>query len=129
MPGVLLYPDEVTQLVQRTGEINASIATVSSANGAVLVDLNAIFAGVATGGYTIGGLTFTTAFLSGGLFSGDGVHPTAIGYAIIADYIIQALNEATGSVIPRPNFGAAFYTPNIPSFEVTVKTPRFVKNS
>ncbi len=129
VPGVLLYPDEVAQLVQRTGEINASIASVSSANGGVLVDLNAIFAGVATGGYTIGGLTFTTAFLSGGLFSGDGVHPTAIGYAIIADYIIQALNEATGSVIPRPNFGAAFYTPNVPSFGAAVTTPGFVPES
>ena len=41
---------------------------------------------VAQHGLPIGGLTFTSNFLTGGLFSYDGVHPTAIGYAYVDIY-------------------------------------------
>jgi len=129
VPGVLLYPDEVAALHQRTADINARVAAISSANGTVLVDANALFAGVVANGYSLGGITLTSAFLAGGLFSGDGVHPTAIGYAIIADYVIQAINGATGSAIPRPNIAAAMFTPNVPSFGAAVTTPGFVPDS
>ena len=129
VPGVLLYPDEVAALHQRTIDINARIAAISSDNKTVLVDLNAIFAGVVVSGYEIGGVTLTSAFLAGGLFSGDGVHPTAIGYAIIADYIIQALNSAKGSAIPRPDIAAAMFTPNVPAFGAAVTTPGFEPES
>ncbi len=129
VPGVLLYPDEVALLRQRTTDINARVAAISSANQTVLVDANVLIAAVVAHGYEIGGITLTSAFLAGGLFSGDGVHPTAIGYAIIADYIIQAINGATGSAIPRPNIAAAMFTPNVPSSGAAVTTPGFVPDS
>jgi hypothetical protein len=124
-PGVLLYPDETAQILTRTGEINARIQAISAANGAVLIDLNAIFSQVAAEGIEIGGITLTTAFLSGGLFSADGVHPTAAGYSIIADYIIQGINAATGSSIPRPNLSDAFFTPSVPPFAASTAMPGF----
>jgi len=123
--GVLLYADETAAILTRTAEINARIAAISSANNTILLDANALIANVVANGYTIGGLTLTKTFLSGGLFSADGVHPTAIGYAIIADTIIQAINAQTGSSIPRPNLGQALFTPNVPPFGAGVEMPGY----
>ncbi|HMF09602.1 MAG TPA: SGNH/GDSL hydrolase family protein [Thermoanaerobaculia bacterium] len=116
VPGVLLYADEVAAIQSRTNEINDRIRADSAANGIVLYDLNARFAEIAQKGYSIGGITLTTAFLQGGLFSADGTHPTQIGYAIMADDIIQRVNAATGSAIPRPDIPHALFTPNASPF-------------
>jgi hypothetical protein len=123
--GVLLYPDEVARIVARTSELNGVIEAISAVDGTVLVDLNARFEQVAAEGYHIGGLTLTSAFLSGGLFSADGVHPTQVGYAIIADEIIQRINEETGSEIPRPNIAEAMFTPNVPTVGTSATLPGF----
>jgi hypothetical protein len=114
--GVLLYPDEVTAILSRTNDINARIRADSTGTGIVLYDLNARFDQIAQHGYTIGGITLTTAFLQGGLFSADGTHPSQVAYAIMADDIIQAINAATGSTIPRPDIAHALHTPNAAPF-------------
>jgi hypothetical protein len=118
-PGVLLYPDEVAAIQNRTNEINERIRLLSDDLGTVLFDLNAIFRQTRAEGYDIGGIRLTTDFLSGGLFSADGVHPNQIGYAILADEIIQKLNAETGSDIPRPDLADALFTPNVPQFAAT----------
>jgi hypothetical protein len=124
--GVLLYPDEVALILSRTNDINARIRADSTGTGLVLYDLNARFAEIAQQGYTIGGITLTTAFLQGGLFSADGTHPTQIAYAIMADDIIQRVNAATGSTIPRPNIAHALNTPNASPFASASAVPGFV---
>jgi hypothetical protein len=111
-PGVVLYPDDIALLQQRTSEYNSVIA--SSSNGAVLVDTNARFTEIAQHGYSIGGITLTTAFLTGGIFSYDGVHPSTIGYTIVASEFIKAINDQTGSSYRQPNFATALFTPNPP---------------
>lgn len=42
----------------------------------------------------------TTAYVSGGLFSLDGVHPTSKGYAVIANEMIKTINATWKSKIP-----------------------------
>ncbi|HEY2797141.1 MAG TPA: SGNH/GDSL hydrolase family protein [Thermoanaerobaculia bacterium] len=111
--GVTLYPDEIQLLQSRTNEYNASIA--SSIGNEQLWDAHSFFAAVkAAGGYEIGGITVTTDYLKGGLFSYDGVHPSNIGYVIVADQIIATLNSSGSVVYPRPNFSPALFTPNVP---------------
>jgi hypothetical protein len=118
-PGVILYPDEVALIQQRTNDINATIASVATANNAILIDIHAIFEDVKAHGYTVGGITFTNALLQGGLFSADGFHPSNIAHAIIADEIIKAINRVNGANIPEVNFTAAFFTPNVPPAAAT----------
>jgi hypothetical protein len=113
-PGVILYPDDVTAIQEHVDGYNAAIAASASANGAILIDMHSIFDQAAAQGYTIGGVTVTTSFLTGGIFSYDGVHPSAIGYGIIADEFVKALNAAKGTSIPRPNFSQILFTPNVP---------------
>ena len=110
----------------RTNDINARIRADSTGTSIVLYDLNARFTQISQQGYSIGGITLTTAFLQGGLFSADGSHPTRIGYAILADDIIQAVNAATGSTIPRPNIEQALDTPNESPFASASAVPGFV---
>jgi hypothetical protein len=113
--GVVLYPDDVAAIGDHIVGYNAAIAAATSANGVILVDANGIFDQISANGFTMGGLHITTAFVTGGFFSYDGVHPSAIGYGIIADEFIKALNAARNTSIPRPDFSEILFTPNVPS--------------
>ncbi len=117
--GVVLYPDEVALLEQRTAEYNSVIA--SSASGATLVDTNARFNEIKAEGFEIGGITLTTSFLTGGIFSYDGVHPSTIGYTIVADEFIKAMNAQGTVTYPRPNFSDVLFTPNVPATGASVQ--------
>ena len=111
--GVTLYPDDITLLKQRTGDYNSVIA--SDSGNAVMVDANAVLGAIAVHGYSIGGITLTSAFLTGGVFSFDGVHPSTIGYTIVATEFIKAINAQTSSNFPQPSFANALFTPNPPN--------------
>lgn len=113
-PGVILYPDEVALLQQRTNDYNATIAAAAAANGGILIDIHTIFNDIKANGVKIGGISLNTGLLVGGLFSADGVHPSSVAQAIIADHIILALNASKGTDFEEPNFATALFTPNVP---------------
>jgi hypothetical protein len=119
VPGVILYPDEVALIQQRTNDINATIQAVATANGAILIDIHAIFEDIKHNGYEVGGITFTNALLQGGLFSADGFHPSNIAHVIIANEIIKAINRTNNASIPEINVSTAFFTPNVPPAAAT----------
>lgn len=121
--GVLLYADEVAAIRNRTNELNAEIAAAASANGAILVDTHALFDEIRGHGYDIAGINLNASFLTGGLFSADGVHPNNIGHALIADEIIQALNAERDLDIPRPNLAAVLFTPDVVPLTATRVDP------
>jgi len=123
VPGVLLYPDEHDAIHNRTEELNAKIASIGGAAGAVLVDINAFFDRVSAEGLDIGGVSLNADFATGGLFSADGVHPNNIGHAILADEIIKALNTAKGSSIPEPDLSGVLFTPDVPPASAAAQGP------
>lgn len=102
-PGVVLTPTEVAAIRARTGEINAAIIAKGTAAGYKVWDTAAVLADLTKNGRSYGGLAITTAFLSGGAFGYDGVHPTSIGYAIAADDLIQTINYYWNNNLPRVN--------------------------
>ena len=65
-----------------------------------MVDVATIFDDVLQHGITLGGITLTTDLLTGGLFSLDGVHASPIGYAVVANAFIDAINATYGGSIP-----------------------------
>jgi lysophospholipase L1-like esterase len=71
--GVVLNSFEAGVIRDRIAQYNAVISAVATAKGAALVDANAAFNQIAAGGINVGGLTYTAAFLTGGIFSYDGV--------------------------------------------------------
>jgi hypothetical protein len=113
--GVLLYADEVAAVLQRTAAYNAAITAASTTISAPVFDLHGAFNNVKANGITYGGVTMTATYLTGGLFSYDGIHPTNSGYAVLADLMIQFLNGTYGTSIPRPNVYATMFTPDVPA--------------
>ena len=77
--------------------------------------MHAIFDEIGAHGYHLGGLTLSSSFLTGGIFSADGFHPSSIGYTIVADEFIRSMNEHLGLSIPRPSFNHVLFTPNVPA--------------
>jgi hypothetical protein len=62
----------------------------------LLIDMNAYFSEIVENGVDVHGNTFTTTFGTGGLFSLDGVHPSALGYSLVTNKIIETMNSDWG---------------------------------
>ncbi|HEY9421548.1 MAG TPA: SGNH/GDSL hydrolase family protein, partial [Thermoanaerobaculia bacterium] len=99
----VLSAAEVATIQARVQAYNNIIRTVATERNAAFVDTNAVLSDLATRGLRIGGITFTSAFLTGGVFSYDGVHPTPFGYAYIANLFIEAINDKFDAEIPLVN--------------------------
>lgn len=104
---------EVASIRAIVDSYNASIDAAAAAHDIPVLDVNAIFtdvkavSGSAGAGYPLGsGIRVKADFISGGLFSLDGVHPSALGYAFIANEYIKAINAHYNSNIPLVNFNS-----------------------
>jgi len=100
---VVLNASEAANVRARVNAYNAIIQAVANERGAALVDANAALTELATTGVDIGGITYTSAFLKGGAFSYDGVHPTKFGYAFLANLFIDSINKKFGTTVGEVN--------------------------
>lgn len=96
----VLEADEVAKITSAVDDFNAVIKAEADAHGLAFVDANARLQELATTGIAIDGINFTSAFVTGGAFSLDGVHPSTRGYAIIANDFIAAINAKYGANVP-----------------------------
>ncbi len=94
---------EQTTIRTAAGLMNTAVDSVANRPFVVKVDLAALLSDMATNGYTVGATHYSTSFVTGGLFSLDGVHPTDLGHAIVANAMIDAVNARFGAAIPRAN--------------------------
>ncbi|GAA4378689.1 SGNH/GDSL hydrolase family protein [Hymenobacter koreensis] len=99
----VLDPQEQNTVNTTTTAYNNALRSKADSKGLAIFDSNAFFAGVAQNGFTTNGVRNTASFISGNLFSLDGVHPTPRGYAVIANEMIRAINEKYGSTIQQVN--------------------------
>lgn len=88
---------ETAQVKTATDAFNATIQSIASAKGLAFVDANAVLTQVASGGISSNNFTVTSAYVTGGGFSLDGVHPSPRGYALIANEFLKAINTTYGS--------------------------------
>lgn len=91
---------EVAEVADYIQSYNVTIKTIAAANNLALMDAHALLNGFVVG-KTVGGRFVSAAYLQGNLFSLDGVHLTALGYAIAANGFIEAINTKYGSGIPQ----------------------------
>ncbi|HQU33711.1 MAG: hypothetical protein B7Z68_00060 [Acidobacteria bacterium 21-70-11] len=99
--GVVLRAAEISAIKARTADLNGIISAVAAQVGAKVVDFNAVLADLKTNGRIVGGIKLTSDFLTGGIFSYDGVHPQSLGYAIIANEWIKVINAGFGTKLPE----------------------------
>lgn len=94
---VILDPSELAIIRDRVDAINASIREIAGAASVPVLDLNAFTTDLLTNGFSYAGVTLDGAFLTGGLVGFDGIHPTEIGYALVANEWIAFLNQQAGT--------------------------------
>jgi len=98
----VLDAEELDAIVDATEEYNKTIASLDNDNVAV-VDLSSIMNQLNTTGLIIDGNYYTTEFITGGVFSLDGIHATGRGSAIIANAFIEAINAEYNASVPLAN--------------------------
>ncbi|MBU1098161.1 MAG: hypothetical protein KKB34_16880 [Bacteroidetes bacterium] len=101
--GVILDASEIAVAKQIVTAYNQAIAALAAAKNYPVVDINAFFTNIAANGLFVDGLNFSTQYVSGGIFSLDGVHPTSRGYGIIANEFIKVINSKYKAAIPLIN--------------------------
>lgn len=85
---------------------NATIKTVAASKGLAVFDAYTFLTNIKANGYLINGISLSSNYISGGIFSLDGVHLTPRGYSIVANQFIMAINSTYGSSIPLANVSA-----------------------
>ncbi|WP_198001409.1 SGNH/GDSL hydrolase family protein [Nibribacter ruber] len=95
----VLDENEVTAVKTATTSFNAKLRAAATAKNVAFSDMNAYFNAIKAG-FSLNGVNYSPAFITGNLFSLDGVHLTPRGYAIVANEIIKAINTKYSSTIP-----------------------------
>lgn len=100
---LVLDETEAAAVAARTTELNAVIVASAQRKGLAVFDANSYFNNVARQGVVTNGVTNTAAFVTGNLFSLDGVHPTPRGYALVANEMIKSINATYGAKVATVN--------------------------
>jgi hypothetical protein len=114
----VLDPDEITTASNAVSTYNSTIAGLAQNFGFGLVDINTKFnqfrAGDFAGGTIVNGIKFKTSYITGGLFSLDGVHPSSQAHGIVANEFIKVINSKFDANIPLVDVstipGSVFFT-------------------
>lgn len=103
--GTALTNSEFLEIKTATDAYNATIESVAKAKGLAFVELKGVTDKLASGGIVYNGYNTTSTFVTGGMFSLDGVHPSPRGYAIISNLFAEAINAKYGSNFKSVNVG------------------------
>lgn len=104
--GDVLIPSEILAINTARMAFNTTINAAADANAnLILVDAATVMAELNDTGISYGTGFVESTYATGGAFSLDGVHPTARGYAVISNIIIDAINAGFGATIPKVDPG------------------------
>ena len=102
----VLTANEKAKVASATADYNNSIRSIAESKGLAVADMNLILNQLVGGLRIETGQIYTANYFSGVatenkvLFSLDGVHPNARGYAVIANEIIKVINEHYNANLP-----------------------------
>ncbi len=96
----VLTPEEQQEIATATEQFNGVINAAVQGAGLAFVNANELLDQVSAGGLQFDEFLIQGNLVFGGLFSLDGVHPTARGYAFLANKAAEAINTTYGSNLP-----------------------------
>ena len=102
----VLSKDEVKEVRTATDAYNVTISAIAESKGLAFVDAKSAMTQLATTGVRFGNFHMTAAYVTGGAFSLDGVHPSPRGYAYIANLFVNAINTKYGATLRNCRFGS-----------------------
>lgn len=97
----VLTETELSNVNTAISSFNASIQQVATAHGWSVVDMYGLFESISETGIRINGMDLNTTFVTGGLFSLDGIHLTGYGNAVMANKIIETINSSYNAKLPK----------------------------
>ncbi len=98
----VLDAQELAAIKSATEAYNETIKSIANQYKFAFVDLNALMKNISsTDGIILDGNKYSSTFVTGGVFSLDGIHATARGSAIIANEFIRAINKQYNANIPQ----------------------------
>ncbi len=106
---VVIDKDEFRIFKERLAALNAIIAEVAAQYNVPVVDIHGFIERIHQSGIRIAGVELNTRYITGGFFSLDGIHPTPVGYALIANEFIKTINDFYQASIPPVNISAALF--------------------
>jgi hypothetical protein len=110
---VVLSVAEVATIQARVAAFNDVIRQAASDFGTAVADINGLLNQAATTGFPVGGnIVLTADFLTGGIFSYDGVHPTPLGNAVSANEFIRAINSRFDAGLPPVDLTPFLFGPD-----------------
>ena len=101
----VLTSSEQEMVRTATEAYNATIQALAEQHDLGYFDSSAFLSQLAEDGISYDGGLLTADFGTGGVFSLDGIHLTPRGNALVADRIIQVLNQKYGANLPRVDIG------------------------
>jgi len=102
----VLDANEIALVRDYVSSYNSTITSIAATNGLAVFDAFTFLNNVKANGLVVNGISLNSGFVSGGIFSLDGVHLTPRGYAIVADEYIKAINSKYGASIPLADVSA-----------------------
>jgi hypothetical protein len=87
-------------------DYNTTIKAAAASKGLAVFDAFTFLDDVKKQGLVVDGVSLNSSYISGGLFSLDGIHLTPRGYSVVANEFIKAINKQYGSSIPLANVAA-----------------------
>ncbi|NDK54986.1 SGNH/GDSL hydrolase family protein [Pontibacter fetidus] len=96
----VLSEAELAIINEHTNSYNAAIQAAATAKGLAYADFNSYLNRVATG-FSLNGITYSSTFVTGNIFSLDGIHFTQRGAALAANEFIDAINKTYKARIPK----------------------------
>ena len=112
---LVLTASEVMEAQAAISSYNATISAMASQYGWAHWDSHAVLNQVVTSGYPMDTFNLTADLVFGGLFSLDGVHPTARGNAMIAKLIMAEIDATYGSNLSDAGLDIGDYPTNYPN--------------
>ena len=102
----VLDANEAAMTLDYINAYNTTIKSIASSKGLAVFDAFAFLNDVKQHGLLINGVSLNSSYISGGIFSLDGVHLTPRGYAIVANQFISAINKQYNANIPTTDITA-----------------------
>ncbi|MFP9099932.1 G-D-S-L family lipolytic protein [Flavobacterium sp. RHBU_24] len=101
----VLVPTEIAAINTATTAFNTTITSIAASKNLAVADMNAILGQLREGLQTEDGQIYTANYFSANrvntvVFSLDGVHPNARGYALIANEILKVINRHYHAKLP-----------------------------
>jgi len=103
IPGqFILTQNEIDSVKTALQDFNQAITIIANEHNVPIADMFSYMQTLQSG-IMYSGVGYNATFVSGGAFSLDGIHLTPRGYALVANRVIDVINNAYQSTIPHVN--------------------------